>query len=74
MAVVDHWTEPARTVRSVPAYVDLQLSHAHIAALTPDQRTTLGESIRAIAGDHGRRSQISLTIWQYTCASQPLRH
>jgi hypothetical protein len=72
MTVVDHWTESAQCDVSVPGYIDLQLSYAHVAALTADQRAALGHGIRAVVADLHAPTRIRLTVIRYTVASQPL--
>lgn len=72
MAVDDYWTESAHFDLPVSTYVDLQLSYAQIAALTIDQRDELAAGIYDVIQHAGNRPAISLTIWQYTVASQPV--
>jgi SAM-dependent methyltransferase len=72
MTTVDYWAESARDDIAVSAYVDLQLSFAHTAGLTPDQRAELAQGIRDVVGQRHSPAKISLATWQYTCASQPV--
>jgi hypothetical protein len=72
MATADHWTESVLLDVPVPAYVDLQLSYAQIAALTPDQRDGLAAGICDVIHDTGNGPVISLTMRQHTVASQPV--
>lgn len=72
MRIADHWMESARDDITVSAYVDLQLSYAHIAKLTPGQRTALAQSIREAVSQHDNPAKISMATLQYTCASQPI--
>jgi hypothetical protein len=72
MAVADHWTETSYAGVPVAAYAELELSYAQIAALTTGLRATLAAGIRDVIDDSGSPGTISLTIWQYTVASQPV--
>lgn len=73
MATADHWTESVTLEIPVRCYIDLQLSYAQIAALTPGQRDHLAAGICAVIERFGNQPAVSLTVRQYTVASQPVR-
>jgi hypothetical protein len=73
MATAGHWTESVTLGIPVRSYIDLQLSYAHIAALTPGQRNHLAAGIRDVLQRSGNQPAIGLTVRQYTVASQPVR-
>lgn len=70
MATAGHWIEERPVSIPVDAYIEFQLSFAHIAALNADQQAELAESIRRVAMRDGRTA-ITLSVWQYTVASRP---
>jgi SAM-dependent methyltransferase len=72
MTVVDAWLDE-RTVK-VPRdrYLDWQLSYAHIAYLTPEQRQGLKDAVSGALAQRGFE-QVTVRLSQYTVASAKSR-
>ena len=68
MTVVDAWIDQRTVVVTAERYLDWQLSFAHIAYLSVDQRRELREAIARVLAQH-RAELVEMRVSQYTVAS-----
>lgn len=68
MTVVDAWLDQRTFQVTTDRYLDWQLSYAHIAYLTGEQRDSLREAVSGVFAQRGTH-QVEVVVSQYTVAS-----
>ncbi len=73
MAVADHWTEHTTAWLTAAQYADWQLSFAHIAAMSPQQRGQLRQAILQALQAFGSGTAIPCALDRYIVVARPAR-